>query len=620
MRRYSDLDCNDLEQRASGMDRINEFALRLAATSGSGHAVAFTLIMRAIFKMGVPVNGKNLFASNIAGSPTWYEMRVSGRGYAARASHFDLVVAMNPATLDADIADVAHGGCFVFDSTRALDDRLRRPDVTLIGIPFMELSASTFGGMSEQTLMRHILLVGAISALIDIDMEVLQRTVTERFGKKKRLAEVVQKAIDTGFQYTKTHVDCPLPLRVEAMSKHSETILIDGNTAAAMGCLYAAATVAAWYPITPATSLIEGFQSFCKIHRSDPETGQQRVAILDVEDEFAALGVVIGAAWAGARAFTATSGPGLSVMNELIGLAYYSEVPAVVFIVQRAGPSTGMPTRTQQSDLMACAYASHGDTRHICLYPADPHEAFDMAVKAFDLADRFQTPVFVLSDLDIGMNEWSVPKFVWDDGYRPDRGKVLTVDELQRLNGFSRYADTDGDGIPFRTLPGLHASGAHFTRGTGHDRLGNPTENGEEYVEVVDRIDRKIRGAVQSLPKPILRSLSPGSLGILTVGGCHAACLEALDLLAEDGIDMNYMRVRGFPFGEDVGSFIDAAEVVFVVEQNRHGQLRNMVAIETGRPMKKLESVRHYSGAPMTAQHVVSTVKSQLERLAKAGS
>jgi 2-oxoglutarate ferredoxin oxidoreductase subunit alpha len=381
--------------------------------------------------------------------------------------------------------------------------------------------------------------------------------------------------------------------------------------------VYAGATVGAWYPITPATSLMEGFKSFCLKFRRDTASGKNKFAILQAEDEIAAVGMVIGASWAGARAFTSTAGPGISLMNEFIGLAYYGEVPCVIFDVQRAGPSTGMPTRTQQGDLMLCAYASHGDTRHICLYPADPREAFETAVAAFDLAERFQTPVFVLSDLDIGMNDWMVPKLTWDDGYRPDRGKVLSARELEEAQGFSRYLDVDGDGIPYRTLPGVHPAGAYFTRGSGHNRFGGYTEDGDEYVDVLDRIDRKIQRAARAVPAPVVRpAAAPTRLGLLTIGACHSACVEALDILGREGIALDFMRVRGFPFGDEVAAFVGAHDLTFVVEQNRDAQLRSLLLLETAVHPEKLESVRYYAGFPLSAQHVIAGIKAKLEKAA----
>jgi 2-oxoglutarate/2-oxoacid ferredoxin oxidoreductase subunit alpha len=598
------------------MDRVNEFAFKIATANGTGSASANGLIMQAIFRMGVPVTGKNVFPSNIQGLPTWYEMRVNKHGYTARTPEFDLMVALNAATYQRDVAEVRVGGYLLYDSTWPLDDKLKRPDVTLLGVPLAEMCNTTFKGVRERILMKNIAYAGALAALLDIDEDILRQLLTEKYSAKQALMDSNQKAIDLGYQYAKAHFACPLPIHLEPMDETKDSILIDGNTAAALGCLYAGATVGAWYPITPSTSLMEAFTGFCKKYRRDPETKKKRFAILQAEDELAAIGMVIGASWAGARAFTPTSGPGISLMNEFLGLAYYAEVPAVLFDVQRTGPSTGMPTRTQQGDLMVCAYASHGDTRHVCLYPSDPREAFEFAVKAFDLAERFQTPVFVLSDLDIGMNDWMIPKLTWDDAYRPDRGKVLSAEQLENIKTFYRYVDSDGDGIAYRTLPGTHPKGAYFTRGSGHNRYGGYTEDSEEYTDVVDRVARKIQSAARAVPAPIITQAPGATMGLVTIGGCHAACVEAMDLLSRDGIALDYMRVRGFPFGDDVRAFLDAHEVNFVVEQNRDGQLRSLLMLETGVPVEKLESVRYYGGFPMSAHHVITGVKAKLERAA----
>jgi 2-oxoglutarate ferredoxin oxidoreductase subunit alpha len=598
------------------MDRVNNFAFKIATANGTGSASANGLIMQAIFRMGVPVTGKNVFPSNIQGLPTWYEMRVSRKGYTARTPDFDLMVAMNPATYQKDITELRPGGWLVYDSTWPLDERLVRPDVTSLGIPLAEMCNAAFKGVRERILMKNIAYAGALAALLDMDTEIIRALLAEKFSRKPALMDSNRKAIDLGYDFVKRQFACPLPIHLEPMDATKDAILIDGNTAAALGCLYAGATVGAWYPITPATSLMEAFKSFCQKYRVEPETKQNRFAILQAEDELAAVGMVIGASWAGARAFTPTAGPGISLMSEFIGLAYYAEVPAVIFDVQRTGPSTGMPTRTQQGDLMLCAYASHGDTRHICLYPSDPREAFEFAVASFDLAERFQTPVFVLSDLDIGMNDWMIPKLAWDDAYRPDRGKILSADELEGVKTFYRYLDTDGDGIPPRTLPGISPRGAFFTRGSGHNRFGAYTEDGDEYVEVIDRIDRKIQHAARALPAPVIRTAAGAKMGLVTVGGCHAACIEALDLLAADGVMLDYMRVRGFPFGSDVTKFLDAHDVNFIVEQNRDGQLRSLIMLETGVAIEKLESVRYYGGFPMSASHVIAGVKAKLEQAA----
>src|SRR6186713_2166451 len=598
------------------MDRVNNFAFKIATANGTGSASANGLIMQAIFRMGVPVTGKNVFPSNIQGLPTWYEIRVNKNGYTARTPHFDLMVALNAATYAKDVAEVRSGGYLMFDSSWPLDDKLKRPDVTYLGVPLAEMCNAAFKGVRERILMKNIAYAGALAALIGMDTEVIAALTKEKYAAKKSLLDSNEKAIALGYDYVKAHFECPLPIHLEKMDATKDSILIDGNTAAALGAVFAGATVGAWYPITPATSVMEAFKSFCMKYRRDPETKQKKFAILQAEDELAALGMVVGASWAGARAFTPTAGPGISLMNEFIGLAYYAEIPAVIVDVQRTGPSTGMPTRTQQGDLMMCAYASHGDTRHICLYPADPREAFEFAVASFDLAERFQTPVFMLSDLDIGMNDWMVPKLSWDDSYRPDRGKVLLADELEQAKSFFRYMDVDGDGIPYRSLPGEHPKGAYFTRGSGHNKYAGYTEDAGEYQEVVDRIDRKIQRAAKSVPAPVVRKAAGAKVGLVTVGGCHAACVEALDQLAKEGVAIDYMRVRGFPFGDDVRTFLESHQITFVVEQNRDGQLRNLLTLDTGFPMDRMESVRYYGGFPLSATHVVEGVKAKLEKAA----
>jgi len=596
--------------------QVNDFAIKIATVNGTGSASANGLIMQAIFRMGIPVTGKNLFPSNIQGLPTWYEIRVSKNGYTGRTQFFDLMVALNPATYAKDVAEVHTGGYLLYDSTWPFAEELRRPDVTYIGVPLAEMCNNAFKGVRERILMKNIAFAGALAALVDMDTDVIVELTKEKFSKKPALLDSNRKAIALGFDYVKAHFSCPLPIRLESMDKTKDSILIDGNTAASLGCVYAGATVGAWYPITPSTSLMEGFTNFCKRYRTDPITKKKHYAILQAEDELSAIGMVIGASWAGARAFTPTSGPGISLMGEFIGLAYYAEVPAVVFDVQRTGPSTGMPTRTQQGDILSCAYASHGDTKHICLYPADPREAFEMAVAAFDLAERFQTPVFVLSDLDIGMNDWMVPKLTWDDSYRPDRGKVLSADELEKAEKFYRYLDVDGDGITYRTLPGVHPKGAYFTRGSGHNKFGGYTEDSEEYQEVLDRLGRKVKGAAKSVPPPSFIRRTGAKKSIVSIGGCHGACLEALDLLAADGQVIDYMRIRGFPFGEEVREFLEQHETNYIVEQNRDGQLRSLLLLETGVPGAKMESVRHYSGLPLSAHQVITSIKNMARKAA----
>jgi 2-oxoglutarate ferredoxin oxidoreductase subunit alpha len=593
---------------------INDFAFKMATVNGTGSASANGLLMSAIYRMGIPVSGKNVFPSNIQGLPTWYEIRVNKDGYTARPAHMDLVVALNPATYAKDVVAVRQGGWLLYDSSWPLDRALHRDDITILGVPFGTLCVESFAGDRERTLMRNIAYTGALVALLDIDMDVIGELIREQFAKKRALLDSNFRALHLGYDYAKKHYECPLPIRLERMNATRDKVLMDGNTAAALGCLYAGATVGAWYPITPATSLMEAFSGFCKRYRVDPETKRNNYCILQAEDELAAAGITIGAGWAGARAFTSTAGPGISLMSEFIGLAYYTEIPGVFFDIQRTGPSTGMPTRTQQADLLSIAYLSHGDTKHIALFPSSPGECFYMSVTAFDLAERFQTPVFVVSDLDIGMNDWMVPRLTWDDGYRPDRGKVLDAEALEKVQRFSRYLDVDGDGIAARSLPGVHAKGAYFVRGSGHDKHAAYTEDSAEYREVVDRLAKKFETAQEAVPAPeIVRSGRPSSIGLIALGGTHAAMLEARDALASDGVDADYMRIKAFPFGAAVRDFLESHETLFVVEQNRDAQLRSLLAIETGMPRDQMTAILDYGGLPLTADFVTAEVTRHLE-------
>src|SRR5215475_11646019 len=591
---------------------INDFAFKIGTVNGTGSASANGLLMQAIFRMGIQVTGKNVFPSNIQGLPTWYEIRVSKDGYTARPEHIDLVVALNPETYAKDVAAVRPGGYLLYDSSWPLDDTLIRDGITILGIPFGRMCVETFEGDRNRTLLRNITYVGALAALLEIDTELVSEMLTEKFAKKRALLDANQKAIRLGYDYAKANYTCPLPFRLERMDATSDSILIDGNSAAALGAVYAGATVGAWYPITPSTSLMEAFKEYCERFRIDPETKQRKYALIQAEDELAAAGMVIGAGWAGARSFTSTAGPGISLMSEFIGLAYYTEIPGVFFDIQRTGPSTGMPTRTQQGDLLSIAYLSHGDTKHIALFPANPEECFTLGAHAFDLAERFQTPVFVVSDLDIGMNDWMCRKLQWDDTRRPDRGKVLGPEELERIQKFSRYLDSDGDGIAARTLPGVHPRGGYFTRGSGHDKHAAYTEDADDYQEVVDRLARKMETAALAVPAPELH-LHAGNgtsapIGIISIGGCHGAVLEAVDRLRASGRSVDYMRIRAFPFPPIVRGFIDAHEECYVVEQNRDGQLRSLLAIETGVARDRLMSILDYGGLPLTADRVVRGV------------
>lgn len=595
------------------MSGVNDFAFKMGTVNGTGSASANSLLMQAIFRMGIPVTGKNLFPSNIQGLPTWYEIRVSKDGYTARPAAVDLVVAMNPSTYAKDVAAVRPGGYLLYDSSWPLDPALVREGITILGVPFGQMCVEHFERDRDRTLLRNIAYAGALAALLSIDIDVIGGMLREKFGKKPRLLEANHTAIRLGYEYAKKEFDCPLPFHLAPMDATSGHILMDGNTAAALGCVFAGATVGAWYPITPATALMEAFKAFCEKYRVDPDTGLHRYAILQAEDELAAAGIVIGAGWAGARAFTNTSGPGISLMQEFIGLAYYTDIPGVFFDVQRTGPSTGMPTRTQQADLLSLAFASHGDTKHIVLFPRDPGECFTMAVEAFDLAERFQTPVFVASDLDIGMNDWMVERLAWDDSYRPDRGKVLDAEDLEKVQKFSRYLDVDGDGVAARTLPGVGGKGAYFVRGSGHDKHAGYTEDSDAYQEVVDRLKRKIDGSAPFLPAPSIHHQPGAAIALVTLGGCDAAVREAADVLRADGIHVDIMRIRSFPFHPEVQAFFDRRhEHTFVIEQNRDAQLRSLLQIELGMARDQLIPILDYGGMPLTAQAVVAGVTRHL--------
>jgi len=602
---------------------VNDFAFKMGTVNGTGSASANTLLMQSIFRMGIPVSGKNVFPSNIQGLATWYEIRVSKDGYTARPEEVDLVVALNTATYAKDVAAVRPGGFLMYDSSWPLDDTLIREGITIIGIPFGRLCVESFEGDRQRTLLRNIVYVGSLAALLQIDMDVIHELLREKFSKKKSVLDANFRAIKLGYDYAKEHYDCPLPFHLAPMNETKDSILLDGNSACALGAVYAGATVGAWYPITPSTSLMEAFKEYSERFRIAPETKHRNYALIQAEDELAAAGMVIGAGWAGARAFTSTAGPGISLMSEFIGLAYYTEIPGVFFDIQRTGPSTGMPTRTQQGDLLSIAYLSHGDTKHIALFPANPEECFYLSVTAFDLAERFQTPVFVVSDLDIGMNDWMCPRLKWDDAYRPDRGKVLGAAELDTIKRFSRYNDVDGDGIAARTLPGVHPRGGYFTRGSGHDKHAAYTEDSDEYQEVVDRLALKLATAATMVPAPETHLESPtatADVGIISLGGCHAAVLEAADRLRREGVTVDYMRIRAFPFPASVRAFIEAHTRCYVVEQNRDGQLRSLLAIETGLARDSMTSILDYGGMPLTADRVVKGVMGSSHPDASAAS
>lgn len=593
--------------------RINDFVIKVGTVNGTGSASANALLMKSIFRSGIPVVGKNYFPSNIQGLPTWYEIRVTKDGYVARSGRTDIMVAMNAETYAKDVKEVSPGGYLIYDSTWPRPALLKRDDITVIGVPLAKLCNENFNGVRTRILMKNICYAGVLAALLDIDLDMIRSLLAETYAKKPALVESNMKAIQLGYDVARQTHPCPLPLRVEKMDKTAGHIIIDGNTAAGLGCVFAGATVGAWYPITPSTSLMDAFKAFCDRNRVDPETGRKNFAFIQAEDELAAIGMVIGAMWNGARAFTATSGPGVSLMGEFLGLAYYAEVPAVLFDIQRVGPSTGMPTRTQQSDLISCAYASHGDTRHINLYPSNPEECFYMAAQAFDLAERLQTPVMVVSDLDIGMNDWMCRDLKWDDSYRPDRGKVLSREEIEGLEKFYRYLDKDGDGIPYRTLPGVHPKGAYFTRGSGHTQFGVYTEDSAEYQLVLDRLMRKWATAKKLMPAPVIESNTSNDIAIVSLGSCDGAVREAIDVLNTHGVAINYMRVRAFPFGEEVERFLASHKTLFVVEQNRDAQFRSLLTLETEVEKSKLRSLLHYDGLPISSQFIIDGVMKELK-------
>ena len=595
-------------------NRVNDFVIRIATVNGTGSASANSLLMKAIFRMGIPVVGKNYFPSNIQGLPTWYEIRVTKDAYLSRSGHIDIMVAMNAQTYNDDLVSVQSGGVFIYDSTWRREELHTRTDVTVLPIPLSKLANDSFTGARTRILMRNVTYVGALAALLEIDLNTLKQLLEETFSNKQALIDSNLTAIQIGYDYAREQFDCPLPMRLSHLDQTAGHIMIDGNTAAALGCVYAGATVGSWYPITPSTSLFDAFTDFCKRFRTDTESGTQNYCIIQAEDELAAIGMALGAAWNGARAFTSTSGPGISLMSEFLGLAYFTEIPLVLFDIQRVGPSTGMPTRTQQSDILAAAYASHGDTRHVLLFPSDPAECFELSVKAFDLADRLQTPVIVLSDLDIGMNDWPCPELRWDDSYRPDYGKVYRANELEDLERFQRYLDVDGDGICYRSLPGDHPQGAYLIRGSGHNQAGAYTERSDEYIEVMDRLRRKFDTAATLVPGPIIERTPNADVAIVSLGSCHGAIQETRDRLAEKGLASDYLRIRAFPFCDDVRLFIDSHPRVFVVEQNRDAQLRSLLMTETGIAADRLVPVLYYGGEPLSSVDIIDVILEEIKQ------
>jgi 2-oxoglutarate/2-oxoacid ferredoxin oxidoreductase subunit alpha len=596
------------------LSRINDFVVRFANVNGSGSASANELFARAILRMGVPIAPRNIFPSNIQGLPTWYEVRVSEKGHLGARGGTDLMVAMNPQTWDKDVASVEPGGYVFYDSSRARPVQQARGDITFIGMPLTEICNRRYDDPRQRQLFKNIIYVGALTALLDIDEAETEKLIREQFKSKEKLIAPNIEALHIGRTYALEHLSCPIGIRVRRASAVGDRILIDGNSAAGLGAVYGGAAVCAWYPITPSTSLAEAFTRYCNRYRVDPETKKNRFAVIQAEDELASLGIVIGAAWNGARAFTATSGPGLSLMQEFLGLAYFAEVPAVIFDVQRGGPSTGMPTRTQQSDILLAAYASHGDTKHVLLFPEDPAEAFEFGALAFDLADRLQTPVLVMLDLDIGMNQRLCRPFTWDASRRYDRGKVMTAAELETGKDFGRYLDADGDGIPYRTYPGTHPTrGAFFTRGSTRDRYARYTEEGSAYVDNMERLLRKFGTAKELVPPAIRRNAAaPARYGVIYYGSTSPAMDEAIEGLAAAGHQFNTLRVRAFPFGPEVEEFAAQHDLVFVVEQNRDGQLRTLLMNECEIDPAKLVPVLHYDGSPVNARFIMGEIAGRL--------
>jgi 2-oxoglutarate/2-oxoacid ferredoxin oxidoreductase subunit alpha len=594
----------------SPLAAINDFVVKFANVNGSGSASANELFAKAILRMGVPVSPRNIFPSNIQGLPTWYEVRVNEKGHLGRRGGVDLMVAMNPQTWDADLKEIEPGGYLFYDSTKPLPRSKFRDDVQPIGVPLTEICNRTYTEARQRQLFKNIMYIGALSALLDIDIGVIEKLLGEQYKGKERLLDANKQALHLGRDYVAQNLAHPLGLRVQHADAVGDRIFVDGNTAAALGCVYGGATVCAWYPITPSSSLAEAFQKYCQKLRVDPDTGKHRYAIVQAEDEIASIGMIVGAGWNGVRAFTTTSGPGISLMTEFIGLAYFAEIPITIIDVQRGGPSTGMPTRTQQADILSCAYASHGDTKHVLLFPEDPHECFEFAAQALDLADRLQAPIFVMSDLDIGMNQRLCAPFTWDETRSYDRGKVMTAEELEAGKDFGRYKDVDGDGIPYRTYPGTHAArGSYFTRGTSRDPYARYSERGPDYIYNMERLLKKFETAKALAPQPIVRNAAKQTpFGALYFGSTAPAMSEAIEVLEGAHLHVDTLRIRAFPFADRIAEFVAAHERVFVVEQNRDGQLRTLLINEFGIDPARLVPVLHYDGTPITARFIAGAI------------
>ena len=577
------------------------------------------MFAKAVFRMGIPVSPHNIFPSNIQGLPTWYEVRISEAGYLGRREGVDLMVAMNEQTIKADINSVVPGGYVLYDSSKTLPNELLRDDVHYLPIPLKDICLREFDRPNQRQLFKNIVYVGALAAFLKIDFKILTDMVSDQFRGKEKLILPNIHALELGHQYASDNFDCPLNLTLKKSNKTTSKILIDGNTAVGLGCVYGGATVAAWYPLTPSTSVVDAFSKYCNRLRIDPGTGKKKFSIVQAEDELASIGIAIGAGWNGARAFTATSGPGISLMQEFLGLAYFSEVPVVLFNIQRVGPSTGMPTRTQQGDLLTCAYASHGDTKHVLLFPSSPKECFEFAADAFDIADRVQSPVIVMSDLELGMNEQICDPLQWNDKREYDRGKVLTAEQLEEIQRYGRYLDTDGDGIAYRTYPGTHPTkGSYFTRGSSHDAYAAYTEDGNVYAEVMDRLALKMRTVIRYLPKPEIVTNGKNQLGLVYLGTTTSAIQEVLDNLSRKGITVDTMRIRAFPFHDDVKSFIDQHEKVFIIEQNRDAQLKSLLKIECNINEEQMHSILSYNGVLITPVHIEQSILQSMPDLERS--
>ncbi|PWB62037.1 MAG: 2-oxoacid:acceptor oxidoreductase subunit alpha [Bradyrhizobiaceae bacterium] len=602
------------------LESVNDFVVRFANVNGSGSASANELFARAVLRMGIPVAPRNIFPSNIQGLPTWYEVRVSGAGHLGARGGVDLMVAMNPQTWDKDVASIEPGGYLLYDCTRPLPASRFREDVTVIGAPLTAICNREYQDPRQRQLFKNIIYLGVLAALLDMDVAEIEKLIGEQFKGKDKLIAPNVHALHLGRDWALENVACPIGLRLQRADAVGDRIFVEGNSAAALGAVYGGATVCAWYPITPSSSLADAFTRHCARLRVDPQSKRARYAILQAEDELASIGMVIGAAWNGARAFTATSGPGISLMQEFLGLAYFAEIPAVIFNVQRGGPSTGMPTRTQQSDVLICAYASHGDTKHVLLFPEDPAEAFEFGAQAFDLADRLQTPIFVMLDLDIGMNHRLCRPFAWDDSRRYDRGKVVTAADLEAGEDFGRYLDVDGDGIPYRSFPGTHPTkGAFFTRGTSRDRYAKYTEEGGPYVDNMQRLLRKFETAQDLVPRPVRRSSAkPSRFGVVYYGSTAPAMDEAVGMIEARGTPVDTLRVRAFPFHQDVADFIGEHDMVFVVEQNRDAQLRTLIVNECETDPVRVVPILHYDGTPITARFIARAIGDHLDALKAA--